>query len=82
MTITVLFFAAVRDLVGKDEERLTVPAGVDTMAALASHLIRLYPALEDRIGHVRFARNEAFADLADAIADGDEIALLPPVSGG
>lgn len=82
MTITVLYFAAVRDLVGRDEERLELPAGVDTIEALAAHLSVVHPPLEGRLGYVRFARNEELANAPDPVVDGDTIALIPPVAGG
>ncbi len=82
MNITVLYFAAVRDLVGKDEEALALPDCVASLAAVGDHLARLHPALEGRLGYVRFARNEEFAQLTDPIAEGDVIALIPPVAGG
>lgn len=80
--ITVLYFAAVRDLVGTDQERLELPQGVGTIAALGAHLSHLHPNLEGRLATVRFARNEDFALATDSIADGDTIALIPPVAGG
>ena len=80
--ITVLYFAAVRDLVGKDEERIELPAGVTTVEQLAAHLAVVHPPLEGRLGYVRFARNEEFAQGSDRVADGDVIALIPPVAGG
>ena len=82
MKLTVLYFAAVRDLVGKDEESLDVPATVATVEALGKHLATLHPELGGRLGYVRFARNEEFAQPADSVADGDTIALIPPVAGG
>ena len=82
MTVTVLYFAAVRDLVGKDQERLELPPGVASIERLAAHLASLHTSLEGRLGYVRFARNEEFAQPGDAVADGDTIALIPPVAGG
>ena len=82
MKLTVLYFAAVRDLVGQDEEVLEVPPSVTTIAALALHLASVHPPLEGRLGYVRFARNEEFAANDDALAEGDTIALIPPVAGG
>lgn len=82
MTVTLLFFAAVRDLVGKDEERLALPESVTTIAELASFLAEHYPPLAGRLGSVRFARNETFATNDEPIAEGDVIALIPPVAGG
>lgn len=82
MTITVLYFAAVRDLVGRDEERIALPPEVATIGALAEHLAARHPALDGRLAFVRFARNEAFATDAEAIVEGDVVALIPPVAGG
>jgi molybdopterin converting factor subunit 1 len=80
--VTVLYFAAVRDLAGVDEEGLELPTEVTTIDALCAHLERTRPALDGRLGHVRFARNEEFARGADALAEGDVVALIPPVAGG
>jgi sulfur-carrier protein len=82
MTITLLYFAAVRELVGKDEERVSLPADVTTVGALAAFLAKHQPSLEGRLGAVRFARNETFATNDEALADGDVVALIPPVAGG
>jgi len=82
VTITVLYFAAVRDLVGRDEERLELPAAVTTIGSLAEHLVAIHPELAGRLAPVRFARNEEFAKADDAIAAGDTIAVIPPVAGG
>ena len=82
MKLTVLYFAAVRDLVGKDEENLDVPASVTTIGTLAQHLSLVHPALEGRLKHVRFARNEEFASNDEALSEGDTVALIPPVAGG
>jgi molybdopterin synthase sulfur carrier subunit len=78
----VLYFAAVRDLAGTSEETLELPAGVRTIADLARWLEQRVPALAGRIGGVRFARNEVFADADEPLAEGDVIALIPPVAGG
>ncbi len=82
MRIRVLYFAAVRELAGVDEETLELPGGVGTIDALCKHLESIRPALEGRLGAVRLARNEEFAKGGDAIADGDVVALIPPVAGG
>ena len=63
-------------------ENLDVPEAVGTLEALGKHLALVHPQLEGRLGYVRFARNEEFAQLADPIVDGDTIALIPPVAGG
>ena len=78
--ITVLYFAAVRDLVGTAEEKIASDA--KTIAELRAWLEKNRPALAGRLGSVRFARNEVFASEGDPLADGDVIALIPPVAGG
>lgn len=82
MTITLLYFAAVRELVGRDEERVALPDAVSTISDLAAFLAERHPSLGGRLGAVRFARNEAFATNDEALADGDVVALIPPVAGG
>ena len=80
--ITVLYFAAVRDLAGTAREQLTLPGAVRSVAELQAHLERVRPELAGRLGQVRFARNEAFADASEALEPGDVVALIPPVAGG
>ena len=81
MTLTVLYFAAIRDLVGQDEASLTLPGGT-TLRQLSAHLERVVPALEGRLGAVRWARNEELVELDTVLAEGDVIAVIPPVAGG
>lgn len=82
MRVTLLYFAGVRDLVGRAREDLTLPPDVRSVGALAAWLERERPALAGRLATVRIARNEEFARVEDAIAEGDELALIPPVAGG
>jgi molybdopterin converting factor subunit 1 len=80
--VTVLYFAAVRDLVATGEEALDLPPDVRTVGDFARFVARARPALEGRMAHVRIARNEAFAADEEALAEGDVLALIPPVAGG
>jgi molybdopterin converting factor subunit 1 len=82
VTITLLYFAAIREIVGRAEATLEVPAGVVTVGDLAAHLERTVPDLEGRLGALRWAKNEEFVDLATLLEDGDVVALIPPVAGG
>ena len=77
-----LYFAGLRDAIGVAEEMLVLPAEVRTVADLTDHLAARYPAYATRRAHVRIARNEAFAEGDETIADGDVVALIPPVAGG
>lgn len=85
MTLEVLYFAWVRERMGRGAETLTVPAGVDTVGALAAWLKARDPAGERAFGEpdlVRAAVNQDFATAGTTIRDGDEVAFFPPVTGG
>jgi molybdopterin synthase sulfur carrier subunit len=82
MTLQVLYFAGLRDAVGLAEETVELPEGIRTVGALADHLARRHPAYGAHRAHVRIARNEAFVCDDEAVADGDVVALIPPVAGG
>jgi molybdopterin converting factor subunit 1 len=82
MKAKVLYFAAIRDLVARDEEEIDLPPDVRTVADFVRFLSTKRPELEGRMAHVRIARNELFADPSDPLAEGDELALIPPVAGG
>ena len=83
-TIAVRYFAATRELVGRDEEQLPVPAAPlpFTVAALATHLGTLHARLAPHLPRIRFAINGEFARAEDVVRAGDEVALIPPVAGG
>jgi sulfur-carrier protein len=82
MTIAVLYFAALRELLGRSEETLSdVPVPL-SVHAFAQHLAQRHPALVPHLGSVRFAVNESFVTATAEIRDGDTVALIPPVSGG
>jgi sulfur-carrier protein len=80
--VRVLYFAAVRELVGRSEDVLDLPLTVRSIGALSAHLGQREPALASALRMVRFARNEVFADEAEPLADGDVVAIIPPVAGG
>jgi molybdopterin converting factor subunit 1 len=78
MRVRLRFFAALREQVGPRAER-TVPAGT-TVGALWRRLVDETPALG--AVRVRFAVNEAYVAPSYRLAEGDEVAVFPPVSGG
>lgn len=80
MKIKILYFAELRDAIGKGEE--DVETGATSIGALASELAARHEAIRARLGSIRFAKNEAFASNDEAITGGDVVALLPPVAGG
>lgn len=82
MTITVLYFAALRELLGLNEETLSDVVAPLPVHAFAQYLVQRHPQLGPRLGSVRFAVNEVFVGASAEIDDGDTVALIPPVSGG
>jgi len=79
--VTALLFARLREQAGGDRFALELPDG-STIAEAYAELRRLRPGLEARRESVRAALNQEFAGWEDALADGDEVAFIPPVSGG
>lgn len=81
ITVRARLFAALKDRLGRSELSLTVPAGARAadllMAAGAAH-----PELAPLLGGVRVAVDQAFVGPEHPLAEHQEIALLPPVSGG
>ncbi len=81
MRVKVLFFGVLKDMVGKAEESLDLPAGT-TLETLFSRYSARYETLNARRPSILFARNQEFAKPDTILHDNDEVAFLPPVSGG
>jgi molybdopterin synthase catalytic subunit len=81
MRIRVRLFAIQRELAGTREHALDLPDGA-TIAEAWDGLVAAFPALAPGRGSVRFARNGAYAEAATPLSEGDEVAMIPPVSGG
>ena len=81
MLVTLRLFARLRELSGKSELSVEMPDGADARA-LWNALAREYPALEPYAGSVSCAVNAEYARFTTRLKDGDEVAFLPPVSGG
>jgi molybdopterin synthase sulfur carrier subunit len=82
LEVRVLYFGGLRDAVGVSDESLALPVDVRTVGDLRAHVAARHRAYAQSMHCVRVARNEAFAEDREALADGDVIALLPPVAGG
>jgi len=83
--IELLYFAWVRERIGKDGERIALPAGVGTVAALLDHLEGSGDSYRAALGErdrLRVAVNHAFAADDAPLRAGDEVAIFPPVTGG
>ncbi len=81
MRVNVLFFGMLKDVVGRTAESLDL-AGDGRLRDVFDHYAARFPRLREMAGSIVLARNHEFAPADAALADGDEVALLPPVSGG
>ena len=81
MNVRVKFFAMTRDVVGKDETVASLPA--DSAASeLLQSLFLQYPGLKAWQHYFRVAVNYEYVDVHQQLHEGDEVAIIPPVSGG
>ena len=79
--LRIRFFARLREQAGVEVEPLQVAPG-STVADVYAELRRRHPSLEADAKAVRGAINQEFAPWDARVADGDEVAFIPPVSGG
>ncbi len=81
MTIQVKLFAIIRDVVGSDELTLELPENSYASNVL-ERIIQEYPQVADWKDVVRLAVNREYVLHEHKIFQGDEVAVIPPVSGG
>jgi molybdopterin synthase catalytic subunit len=81
MTIRVKLFAVVRERAGTSDMTLDLPSGAKVSDARES-LSAMIPSIRDLLTRTAFAINQDYATLSNALRDGDELAVIPPVSGG
>ena len=81
MRVKVRLFARLRDIVGNGELERDAPAGATAMHVWDG-LATEYPALAPYAAVSSCAVNEEYAKFTARLQDGDEVAFLPPVSGG
>jgi molybdopterin converting factor subunit 1 len=81
MKVTVKFFAIARDLTGTEKTILTFPTSLPAFSVLEQLLVK-YPQLKEWENHLRVAVNCEYVSLEHVLHDGDEVAVIPPVSGG
>ena len=81
MRIRVRFLASVRERLRRTEEEIEIRDGA-TVADVWEDLRRLHPVLSEVGASLRFAVNQEYVDDQSVLANGDELALIPPVSGG
>jgi MoaE-MoaD fusion protein len=81
MRVRVLFFGMLKDVVGQAGEDSEVPEGASLATLFEDYAVR-YPRLRQIARSIVIARNREFAGPSTLLEDGDEVAFLPPVSGG
>lgn len=81
MRIKVLFFGFTHDITGLREEQIELGEG-ENLQGLRSFYENRFPRLGELAGSLLFAVNQQIAGPLDVLHEGDEVALMPPVSGG
>jgi molybdopterin synthase catalytic subunit/molybdopterin converting factor small subunit len=81
MQIRILFFGVLKDLVGRSTDLVDFPEGTRLQDVL-THYVRQAPRLEPMLTALALSVNQEYASPGRKLAAGDEVGLLPPVSGG
>ena len=81
MRITIKFFASVRENLGIPSAEIEIPPGA-TVADCLQVLKQNFPLLRSYHSSLSIAVNQEYAFLENKLSEGDEVALIPPVSGG
>lgn len=81
MRVTVRFFGVLKEIAGRAEEQVEVRPGTTLGEVFGSYAER-FETLQTRRSSILFARNQEFVKGEEVLSENDEIAFLPPVSGG
>jgi molybdopterin synthase catalytic subunit len=81
MRVNVKLFAVLRERAGTSELTLEMSDG-ETVGAAAGQLAQRLPAIADLLPRVAFAVNREYVPTSTLLKNGDELAAIPPVSGG
>jgi molybdopterin synthase catalytic subunit/molybdopterin converting factor small subunit len=81
MRVRVLFFGMLKDIAGRIEEQVELAPG-SQLSTLFDRYAGEFPRIREMAGSIVMARNHEFSALSTVLAEGDEVAFLPPVSGG
>lgn len=81
MKIKIKTFATIRETFGFDEKELIVSDGI-SVKEIVRDLEMTYPTLKNIAGLLLYAVNEEYCPVDTLLADGDILAIFPPVSGG
>jgi molybdopterin converting factor subunit 1 len=81
MRVRVLYFGMLRDAIGRQIDNINLADGA-TLSDLVAECRKVAPPVEDFQKILAYSVNQEYAQLSTRLSDGDEVALLPPVSGG
>jgi len=81
MRVQILFFGMLRELIGRSSEEIELDPG-SRLETVFERYASQFPRVREMQGSIVLARNQEFASADVELEDGDEIALMPPVSGG
>ncbi len=83
--MNILYFARIREHIGKSVDEISLPTCVNTVADVIAHLETLgdhYRNAFEEPDLIRAALNDEYVPLTDSVDDEDELALFPPMTGG
>lgn len=81
MQVRVLFFGVLKDLAGRGSEALTLPDQA-TARDVIEHYEQRFASIKGKLSSIAISINQQYAQPGERLRAGDEVALLPPVSGG
>tara|TARA_B100000989_G_C19258024_1_gene350869 strand:- start:240 stop:497 length:258 start_codon:yes stop_codon:yes gene_type:complete len=85
VTLTIRYFAWIREHTGTDLEKVSVPENVSSVGDLVPHLAAMSDGHAQALKNMRAVRvavNRTYGDLDTTVVGGDEVAFFPPVTGG
>ncbi|MGN6347489.1 MAG: molybdopterin converting factor subunit 1 [Candidatus Nitrosocosmicus sp.] len=81
ISISLLYFAFIKDITGVEFDSLELPSGI-SVKSLIEIILEKYPHLSKIINMIQVSVNYKVVDRDTLLKEGDEVALLPPISGG
>lgn len=79
-----MFFARSREVAGTPQKEFDIPTGTTTDQFVAQHLLVVFPQLQDVLTHALLSVNLEYIERGTSVTlhAGDEVAVIPPISGG
>lgn len=81
MRVRVLLFGQLKDILGRAEDSLDLESGA-RLSAVTAHYAKQFPQFESMANSIACSVNHEYAEVSTLLHEGDEVGLLPPVSGG